>query len=117
MTTKEVLDHHLEAFMAGDVEEVLKDFTDESVLLTVKGPLRGVDALRPALTDFLTGLFAPGTYTLEIDRVEIAGDVAYMVWHADCAAARIPLGTDTFVVRDGKIAVQTFSAKIEPKQQ
>lgn len=115
MTTREVLDHHLEAFIAGDVEEVLKDFTDDSVLLTVDGPLKGRDALRPALTDFLSGLFKPGTYTLEIDRKEVAGDVAYIVWHADCAAATIPLGTDTFVVRDGKIAAQTFSAKIEPK--
>ena len=115
MTTKDVLDHHLEAFMAGDVEEVLKDITDESVLLTADGPLKGRDALRPALTDFLSGLFKPGTYTLEMDRMEIAGDVAYIVWRADCAAATILLGTDTFVVRDGKIAVQTFAAKIEPK--
>jgi ketosteroid isomerase-like protein len=115
LTTKDVLDHHLEAFAAGDVDEVLKDFTDDSVLLTADGPLRGLDALRPALSDFLSGLFKPGTYTFEMDRMEVDGDVAFVVWHADCAAARIPLGTDTFVVRDGKIAVQTFAAKIEPK--
>ena len=27
----------------------------------------------------------------------------------------VALGTDTFVVRDGKIAVQTFAVKIDPK--
>ncbi len=110
-----MLDHHLEAFGAGDVDEVPKDYTGDSVLLTPNGPVRGLDELRAAFTDFLTGLFAPGTYMLDLDRMEIAGDVAYIVWHADGAAASVPIATDTFVVRDGVIAVQTFAATIDPK--
>jgi hypothetical protein len=37
------------------------------------------------------------------------------VWHARCASADVVLGTDTYVVRDGKIVTHTFAAKIDPK--
>ncbi len=45
----------------------------------------------------------------------IEGDVAYIVWHATCASANVPLATDTWIVRDGKIATQTLAAWIDPK--
>ena len=37
------------------------------------------------------------------------GEIAYIVWTAGDLA---PLGTDTFVIRDGKIVVQTFAAHV-----
>jgi hypothetical protein len=45
----------------------------------------------------------------------VEGEVAYIIWHAKCASADIVFGTDTFIIRDGKIAVQTFAVKIEPR--
>ena len=50
-----------------------------------------------------------------MDTLQVADDIAYIVWHANCASADIVFGTDTFLIRDGKIAVQTFAAKIEAK--
>ena len=38
------------------------------------------------------------------------GDVAYIAWSAETPTMRVPIGTDTFVVRNGKILVQTFAA-------
>jgi ketosteroid isomerase-like protein len=115
MATQAVLDHHLAAFGAGDTDEILKDYSDESVLITADGPIRGLDALRAAFEGFFSGLFAPGTYDFVMDAFHVEGEVAHIVWHADCASADVVLGTDTFVVRDGKIAVQTFAARIDPK--
>jgi ketosteroid isomerase-like protein len=115
MDTKAVFEHHLAALGNGDVEEILKDYTEESVLLTADGTSKGRDALRGFFSAIVAGLFKPGTYAFTMDVVRIEGDVAYCVWHASCAGAAIVLGTDTFVVRDGKIATQTFAAKIEPK--
>ncbi len=43
------------------------------------------------------------------------GEVAYIVWSAETADNAYELGTDTFVVRDGKIVAQTFAAKATPK--
>ena len=50
-----------------------------------------------------------------MDRVEIVGDVGYIVWHSVNEGAEVTLGTDTFVLRDGKIAVQTFAARVEER--
>lgn len=115
MSTKEVLDHHLQAFGAGNVDEIMKDYTEESVLHTPDGSIRGLEALRGAMGGFFGGIFKPGTYDFTLDRAEAEGDVAYVAWHAKTSAGVIPLGTDTFVVRGGKIAVQTFAMYVQPK--
>jgi ketosteroid isomerase-like protein len=115
MDTQAVFDHHLQAFAAGDLEAVLADYTDESIFISQRGAIVGADALRPAFESLFSGLFEPGTYEFFMDVTTVEGEVAYMAWHATCATADIPFATDTFVVRNGKIAVQTFGAKIDPK--
>lgn len=115
MATQDVLHHHLAAFGAGDVDEMLKDYTDDSILMTADGTIAGLDGLRAAFTGFVGGLFAPGTYELTMDAERVEGDVAFTVWHATCASSDVAIGVDTFLVRDGKIAVQTFAAKIDPR--
>ncbi len=114
MDTKSVLDHHLAALISGDTAMVLGDYTEESVLMTADGTVRGLEALRATFDGFFAGIFAPGTYEFVMDQVDVCGDVAFIAWHANCAAAKIRLGTDTFVVRNSKIAVQTFAAAIDP---
>ena len=53
--------------------------------------------------------------SFDMVRQKLDGDVAYIVWKAETADNRYELGTDSFVVRDGKIAAQTFAGKISPK--
>jgi ketosteroid isomerase-like protein len=113
MSTEAVLNHHLESFGAGDVEELLKDYTDESILITPDGRLTGLDALREAFQGFFTGLFKPGTYEFTMDAMEMEGEVAFIAWHSSNEGAEVTLATDTFIIREGKIAIQTFAAKIE----
>jgi hypothetical protein len=43
------------------------------------------------------------------------GDYAYLVWSAETVDNSYQLATDTFVVQDGRIVVQSFAAKISPK--
>ena len=115
MATQDVLNHHLQAFGAGDAEEIAKDYTEDSVLILADKTLRGVDDIKAAYAGLLEGVFKPGTYDFTMDRTEVVDDVAFVVWHAVCAETNIPLGTDTFLIRDGKIAIQTFAAKFDPK--
>src|SRR3954454_13775010 len=111
--TKAVLDHHLQAFTAGDADEVLEDYTDASVLMMPEATITGRDALHAVFEDLFSGLFKPGTYDISLDVMKVEGDVAYIVWHAICGSAEVVLATDTYVVRDGKIATHTFAAKID----
>ncbi|HEX9682279.1 MAG TPA: nuclear transport factor 2 family protein [Acidimicrobiales bacterium] len=115
MSTEDVLSHHLQAFSAGDAEEAAKDYDDQSVLITQDGQIVGRAAIKEAMMGFFSGLFKPGTYEFTLDKTEIAGDVAFITWHADTASHEIPMGTDTLVVRDGRIAAQTFAAQMIPK--
>jgi hypothetical protein len=115
VSTQDVLDHHLQAFGAGDLEELLKDFTEQSVLIESKGTHRGLSELRAFFAPIFQGLFRPGSYDFTMDRSTVERDVAYAVWHSRNEGADVSLGTDTFVIRDGKISVQTFAAKVDQR--
>jgi len=45
----------------------------------------------------------------------VEGDYAYKSWTAETADNIYELATDTFVVRQGRIVAQSFTAKITPK--
>lgn len=115
MSAKQVADHHLQAFLAGDLDETMKDYTDASVFISPNGIARGRDEIEAVFVRLFGGLFAPGSYTFTLDFEHAEDDVAMIMWHADSPAATIPIGTDTFVVRDGAIATQTVALKMEPK--
>lgn len=112
--TRQVFEHHSRALARGDVDDVLSDYTEDSVVITASGVRKGRKAIRGAFEGFVAGLLKPGTYEFTLDSLSVEGEIAYVIWHAKCATANIVLGTDTFVVKDGKIAVQTFAAKIDP---
>ncbi|MBS1173782.1 MAG: SnoaL-like polyketide cyclase, partial [Proteobacteria bacterium] len=44
----------------------------------------------------------------------VDGDHAFIVWTARTADRNYELGTDTFVIRDGKIILQSFASKTTP---
>lgn len=108
-----VLDHHMKAFGSGDVEEVLKDYTEYSILIEPNATHKGIDALRTFFAGLFSGIFEPGSYHFVMDRTTVEGDVIYIVWHTRGRNADITFGTDTFVVRAGKFAMHTFAAKVE----
>ena len=116
-TTRHVLEHHLGALAAGNLDGILSDYTEDSTLIGPDGAVKGRPAIRAFFESGLASLFKPGTYELTMDALHVADDIAYIVWHANCASADVVLGTDTFLIRDGKIAVQTFAAKIEAKMR
>jgi ketosteroid isomerase-like protein len=113
--TAQVLSHHLKALGSGKLDDVLDDYAEDSVVVTPDGTIKGLRGIRALFEGFLSGLFKPGTYELTLDTRRVEGDVALIIWHAKCASADIPFGTDTFVVKGGKIVAQTFGARIEPR--
>ena len=113
-TTQDVLDHHLKALMAGDVDEVLADYAESSVLATQDATVRGLSALREFFVGAVTELLPPGS-RLELTAQVVDGDHAYIVWNGESEKYRLLFGTDTFVVRDGTIVFQSFAGQIEPK--
>jgi ketosteroid isomerase-like protein len=113
-STKDVVDHHLKSFSDHDLNAMLSDYATDAVLFTPERPLRGPDEIRPLFQGMLAEFGKPGAaFTLKQQFVE--GDYAYILWTADTADNTYELGTDTFIVRMGKIAVQSFAGRIVPK--
>jgi ketosteroid isomerase-like protein len=104
--TEAVFSHHLAAVSAKDVDEVMVDYTDASFIMTQNGVVRGLQALRSFFEAFVAGLTPEVLGNFQIIRLDFEGDVAYFIFTARPLAS---LGTDTFVVKDGKIVAQTFT--------
>jgi ketosteroid isomerase-like protein len=113
-STKDVVDHHLKCFGEGDLKGILSDYAPDAVLFTPDGPLRGTDAIRPLFQAMIAEFGKPGA-VFSMKQQSVEGDYAYILWTAETADNVYEVGTDTFVVRHGKIVVQSFAGKITPK--
>jgi len=105
--TEAVLAHHMEAIVAKDADGILEDFTENSVLFTPDGKVEGLTALRGFFEPFVAGLTDELLASFQMDRQEVHGELAYIVWNA---GSIIRLGTDTIIVQNGKMKYQTFAA-------
>ena len=113
-SAKEVVEQHLKCFREGDLEGILADYAPGVVFFTPDSALRGVDEIRPLFEAMIAEFQKPGA-VFKMNRQFVKGDYAYILWTAETADNVYELGTDTFVVRDGKIVAQSFTCKITPK--
>ncbi|MDH4091978.1 MAG: nuclear transport factor 2 family protein [Cyclobacteriaceae bacterium] len=104
-TTQQVLDHHMQAFGEG-LDSILSDFDDNSCVISQQATYRGMTEIRAFFTAFVAGLPEGFMDAFKITKMEVAGEVAYITWEAN---PWFPFGTDTFVVKNGKINYQTFA--------
>ena len=109
--TQSVIQHHLSAFSENNVEEIMKDYTEASCVCTPDGKLSGLAAIKSFYNNVIP-LFPAGKTELEIKQMIFHDDKAYLSWNSDSPVASIPLGTDSFEIKDGKITWQTMAAQI-----
>lgn len=107
MSTEAVLRNHLRAATL-DVDAVMQDYTERSVLITHDATYCGLAEIRRFFTALLAQLPAGFFDEMKMNRQEIVGEVAYILWEREPI---VPQATDTFVVRDGKILFQTFTSE------
>ena len=113
--TKAIVEHHLAAFGAADMKEVMADYTEASVIVTQNGELRGMAAVQGLFAALFAEFAKPGA-SFELKQLSTANNVGYIVWSAETADNVYELGTDTYVIENGKIAVQTLAVKATPKK-
>ena len=103
-TPEEVFSHHAQALGAGDLDEIVADYSDDAIFITPTGVLRGKDGIREAFTRLLADV--PNA-DWDLKTLIYVDDVLFLEWAADAARTRVEDGIDTFVFRDGLIRVQT----------
>jgi ketosteroid isomerase-like protein len=101
---QEVFQHHAEALGAGDLDAIVEDYSDDAVLITPDGIIRGKDGIRKAFTQLLADV-PNADWALPTQIYD--GDVLFLEWTATAAATKVEDGIDTFIFRDGQIRLQT----------
>ncbi|MFO1320525.1 MAG: nuclear transport factor 2 family protein [Burkholderiales bacterium] len=106
--TETVVRRHLQAFVEQQgLDAILHDYADDARFLTEATVYCGKPGIRQFFVDFMASLPPNAIDEFSLHALRAEGDVAYITWSA---GRELPLGTDTFVVRDGRIVSQTFAA-------
>ena len=112
--TATVIKRHLDALMSRDLDKLMEDYAEDAFFLSNMAPVAicGLAALRAFWAQAFL-IFTPEVLSsLEFTQQQIEGDMAFILWSAGAA---IPFGSDTFVVRGGKIIAQTGAVQIAPR--
>ncbi|MEO5999380.1 MAG: nuclear transport factor 2 family protein [Chitinophagaceae bacterium] len=106
--TKQVLAHHWDAFNQNNMDEVMADYTEESVLITPDATFKGLAQIRKNFEDAY-GKFPKDKTVFTLNKQVIDRDVAYILWQAKTPTFNLTFATDTFIIRNGKIIRQTYA--------
>ena len=106
-TTKEVLTHHLTAFGNNDLDEIMKDYTEESEVFTPNGPLKGLTGISEFFADYFDVI--PSGSAFELKQMTVRYNVACVAWTSESATTNILLGTDSFFLEGDKIRFHTVA--------
>lgn len=106
LSTREVFESHLRLRSDGELEDDLaRHYAEDVVLLSEDGPMIGHDALRTSAAKLRRQL--PGG-RFEFLRKCVHGEYAFLLWRGESANSMINNGADTFVIRDGRIVMQSI---------
>ena len=110
--TETVVRDHLQAFLEQKgIAAIVKDYDESARLYSEAEIYRGRQQIGEFFGDFLDALPVGGIDRFALRSLHVDGPIAYITWSV---GSEIPLGTDTFVVENGKIVSQTFAMYAAP---
>jgi ketosteroid isomerase-like protein len=102
-----VVRKHLRTFLQGQgADAIVSDYDDAAKLFTENRVFAGKPEIRRFFTQFLNALPPGAIERFKLKSLHADGTIAFITWSV---TGDIPLGTDTFVVVDGRIVSQTFA--------
>ena len=105
--TESVVQNHLQAFVQQKgVDAILRDYDEDARFLSEIKTYHGKREIRHFFETFLASLPPKAIERFSLRTLRVDGEIAYITWSVGDV---VPLGTDTFVVRDGRIVSQTFA--------
>ena len=112
VASKNLLIHHLNSFQNNDLKALMSDYTNKSVLVTQAATYRGLNEIEVFFIDLIKH-FPSQKASFELDKMEVDDEMVYIVWHANTPSLEVPLGSDTFIIKEGKIYKQTFVGQMK----
>ena len=110
--TKNIILHHINSFIENDLDALLSDYTNESVLITRDMTYNGPKEIK----DFFVSLvkhFPVQNSNFVLDKLVADGNLVFIIWHGKTPTIEVALGTDTFIIENRKIKQQTFAGQIK----
>jgi hypothetical protein len=112
-STTEVFDDHLKRRTAGDLEGDLEhNYAPDVVFLCEHGPMTGRDSVRES-AEQLARQLPDASFEYPVKHVK--GEFVLLFWRADSSKARAEHGVDSFVIRDGRIVMQSVYYALQSK--
>lgn len=108
----DVFDRHVAAFTSGNLDAVLDDFGEQSVVVTPDGVFEGRERIRAVYQDLLAEFGcidrgdSPG---LTFDVLHVRHDTLFIAWHAESKHHVFPFGTDTFICNGDRFQRQSIA--------
>jgi ketosteroid isomerase-like protein len=111
-TVEEILDHHNKAVIGNDWKEMIADYTDDAVLITLSGTHIGKEAIGRALEKLSRDM--PNMRGIEspTNALIVEGDTLLLRWSAESDTGTITNAVDTIVLKGDKIWRQATSFEI-----
>jgi len=109
-TPQEIFEHHGGALVAGDIEQIVADYTDDAVLITPTAVRHGKDGVREGFVALFADL-PDAKWDVQTQIFE--GDVLLIEWSAVSASTQVSDGIDTFVFSGDGIRAQTLRYTLE----
>jgi len=104
-TTTEVIQDHLMKRLEGKVEEdIAENFSKDVILLSSFGTFRGHEGIKKSAEKLDRDMHGA---TFTYNHTQIEDDYALLEWSATLQDKSVTDGADSFVVKDGKIILQT----------
>ncbi|MCK4600713.1 nuclear transport factor 2 family protein [Candidatus Bipolaricaulota bacterium] len=114
-TMEEILDHHNRAVLSNDYAEMIADYADDAVLITLKGTYVGKEAIGRALQQLAQAMPNMRGVESPTNAMIVEGDTLLLRWSAESDTGTITDAVDTIVLKGDKIWRQTTSFEIVPK--
>jgi ketosteroid isomerase-like protein len=115
MNNNELIESHLDALKRADINQLMEHYADDAVLVFGAGIVEGKEAIEGMLKEFTTNIIPPDKTKWEIDTITVHKNIIYITWNTESDGFDIKHATDTFIVDNGKIVIQTSAGEIRPK--
>lgn len=110
--TETVVRNHLQAFLEQKgIAAIVNDYDEDARFYSEAKIYQGKHEIHGFFMDFIGSLPASAIDDFALRSLRVDKNIAYITWSV---GSDIPLGTDTFVVDNGKIVSQTFAMYAAP---
>jgi len=106
----DVFKHHAQEMIAGDLDDIVADYSDDARFITAAGVLHGKAGVRTGFTNLFAELPRP---RFDVRTRILDGEVLFLEWSATADGSRADDGVETFLVRDGEIVLQTVHYTVQ----